>query len=100
MKSAKDVDQLYHLKFIGMLALDIAKIVADVDWLMMTFPNLPEKEFTEVTLFNLSDSIKKLLVAKRVENVSENDVKSWFPSLDLPSALPAWGHFASPPAQG
>ena len=95
VKSAKDVNQLYHLQYIGMLALNIAKNVSDLDWLMMTFPSLPEEEFTQVRLFKLSDQIKKLLVAKRVEDVTEVDVKSWFPTLDVPRAQP-WDLRASP----
>ena len=95
VKSAKDVNQLYHLHYIGMLALNIAKNVSDLDWLMMTFPSLPEEEFTQVRLFKLSDQIKKLLVAKRVEDVTEVDVKSWFPTLDVPRAQP-WDLRASP----
>ena len=62
---------------------------------MQHIPEFAWNEFIQVELFKLSDQIKKLLVAKRVEDVTEVDVKSWFPTLDVPRAQP-WDFRASP----
>jgi hypothetical protein len=68
MTSADDINRLYHLQYLGRVAMDIAQKVCSREWLRLTFPDLPETEILEVQLYDLSAEIKKCLTKKCVEN--------------------------------
>ena len=62
-----------------------------MDWLQLTFPNIPETDIAKVKLYDLSTEIKKCLNKKCVKDVEKTDLKTWFPELveqDVPVALP------------
>ena len=99
IKSADDINRLYHLQYLGRVAMDIAQKVCSEDWLRLTFPDIPETDYLEVKLYDLSTEIKKCLNKKCVENVQKTDLKTWFPELadqDVPAALPIWPNAATP----
>ena len=79
--------------------MDIAQKVSSEDWLRLTFPDIPETDYINVALYDLSAEIKKCLTKKCVENVEKADLKTWFPELvnqDVPTALPVWQNVATP----
>jgi len=89
--SAADINNLYNLRYIGAMAMDIAQKVSCADWLQLHFPNIPETEYLDVKLYDLSTAIKKCLNKKVVKDVEKTDLKTWFPELvdpDVPAAMP------------
>ena len=97
--SVVDINRLYHLQYIGMVAMDIAQKVCSRDWVKLTFLELPSNDYLNVLMYDLSSEIKKCLTKKCVQDVKKADLKTWFPELvnqDVPVAMPAWPNAATP----
>ena len=99
LTSVDDINDLYNLQYIGMVAMDIAQKVCSRDWVKLTFPDLPEADYLKVKMYDLSAEIKKCLTKKCVKDVKKADLKTWFLELvnqDVSITMPTWPNVITP----
>jgi hypothetical protein len=69
-----DINKLYNLQYIGLVAMDLTHKVCSPDWVKLTFPDLPEADYLKVKMYDLSAEIKKCLTKKCAKDVKKDVV--------------------------